>query len=158
MWPFIFVWQHHQNKKSIIAHLDNNTSRFYLKMARLAQLPKNQYISLLPTKIKTQRAIQWLINNPKETPVAAARLYFIEKENSFFATWRRAKKKLARGQDPFKNLSYKGQNRILSDKDNAAVIKYATDKATNREKSTTLQMLYNAIVFLCVGYQKPSPS
>jgi hypothetical protein len=55
---FIFVWQYHQNKKSIIAHLDNHTLRFNPKMARLAQLPRNQHISLLPAKIKTQRAIQ----------------------------------------------------------------------------------------------------
>jgi hypothetical protein len=53
-------------------------------MARLAQLPRNQHISLLPTNIKTQRAIQWLIENPKETPVSAARLHFVKNEKSFF--------------------------------------------------------------------------
>jgi hypothetical protein len=60
-------------------------------------------------------------------------------------------KKLARRQEPFKNLSSGGQNKILKDWQHKAVIKHATGCATNREKGATRQMMFNAIVFLRAG-------
>jgi hypothetical protein len=45
---------------------------------------QTQHISKQPVKIKVKAAIQWLIENPKENLVAAARLHFIDKPNSFY--------------------------------------------------------------------------
>jgi hypothetical protein len=67
-------------------------------------------------------------------------------------------KKLARRQEPFKNLSSGGQNKILKDWQHKAVIKDATDCATNRGKGATRQMMFNAIVFLRAGDRKLPPT
>jgi hypothetical protein len=115
-----------------------------------------QHISKQPVKIKVKAAIQWLIENPKENPVAAARLHFIDKPNSFYKACSRAKKKLDEGEDPFtKKLTNYGQTRILTLVQHAAVINYATYQAVNGGNGATRQMLYNAIVFLRARDRKP---
>jgi hypothetical protein len=54
-----------------------------------------------------------------------------------------------------KKLTNYRKTRILTLVQHAAVIKYATDQATNGGKAATRQMLYNAIVFLRAGDRKP---
>jgi hypothetical protein len=82
-------------------------------------------------------------------------LHFVKNKKSFFIAQAKAKKKLAKRQKPFKNLSSSGQNKILKDWQHKAVVKYATDCVTNRGKGAARQIMFNAIVFFCAGDKKP---
>ena len=118
-----------------------------------------EHIRNQPLKIRTQEAIQWLRENPKETAVCAARLHFIENEKSFDTAWRRARKRDEKHRHAHrKEKKWGGHTKILEDWQNEAVIKYATDQATNGGKGATRQMLFNCIVYLRHGVHKPPPS
>jgi hypothetical protein len=90
--------------------------------------------------------------------VCAARIHFIENEKYFDTAWRRARKRDQRLRDQRHTDRRGGHNKILEDWQQEAVIKYATDQATNGGKGATRQMLLNCIVHLRYGVNKPAPS
>ena len=51
-------------------------------MACLRNAPRNTLLQDLPEKEKMKQALQWLRENPEETPTTAARAYNIKKEDS----------------------------------------------------------------------------
>ena len=58
-------------------------------MARLRNAPRNTLLRDLPEKEKMKQAIQWLRENPEETPTTAARVCNIKKEDSVKKAWQR---------------------------------------------------------------------
>jgi hypothetical protein len=126
-----------------------------IKMARLAYTPKNIHVKDLPNHQKMLLALQWLRSNPRESPTVAARLHFIEQENSVRKAWLRARKKASKGGE--RNLGGAGMNKILRPEQHQAMIRYAVDQATNRGKGATKQMLYNCAMWLRVQENKAVP-
>jgi hypothetical protein len=103
----------------------------------------------LPTQDKLKLALQWLQENPEKQSTTAARLFRIEKEDSVRkALWRAKRKRSAHG----------GQNKILRPDQHEAMIRYATDQATNDGKGATKQMMCNCIMYLRTKENKSIPS
>jgi hypothetical protein len=56
-------------------------------MARLVHAPDNVHPKDLSIDQKIKLALQWLRDNPRESATVAARLYYIEKEDSVRKAW-----------------------------------------------------------------------
>ena len=115
-------------------------------MARLRNPPKNTLHRNLPPTDKVELALQWLRENPSQTPTTAARIYHIENEKYLIQKWAREKKKDQR-QAP---VQYGGQNKILRDDQYAAMIRYSADQAMNGGKGATKQMMFSCAIWLRV--------
>src|SRR2546423_6284298 len=102
----LFLCESHQ---IIFTTLDN--------MARLRVLSRETLQRDLPNKDKIKLALEFLHENPNETPTAAARLFHLKKEDSVRKAWLRAKRK---GPEPKKKG---GQNKILRPDQNQAMIR-----------------------------------
>ena len=109
-------------------------------MARLHALPQNTLQRDLPLKDRMKLALQWLRENPTESPTTAARLYHIEKEGSVRTAWMRERRR------PNGKLKRGGHNKILRPDQHQALIQYAIDQATNRGKGAIKQMMFNCAI------------
>jgi hypothetical protein len=127
-----------------------------IEMARLSSVGESVHPRDLPDKVKMQKALEWLHENPAEKPTTAARLHFITNEQSVQQAWRREKKRRERTNNH--KIKSGGQNRILSVAQHQALIKYAVDQATNGGMGATKQMMYNCIVFFRFKEDKPFPT
>jgi hypothetical protein len=67
-------------------------------MARLRNAPKNTLLRDLPDKDKIKLAIQWLYENPDESPTTAARYHNIKNEKTLIKAWQREKKRVKNGR------------------------------------------------------------
>jgi hypothetical protein len=114
-------------------------------MARLQNIPKNTLIRDLPEKDKLILALQWLHENPTESPTIAARCYNIQKEGTLQKAWRRERKRMEKGKG--KEIRG-GHNKILRPEQYQAMIRYAIDQAINGGKGATKQMLFNCVMWL----------
>jgi len=123
-------------------------------MARLRNPPKNTLYRNLPPTDKVELALQWLRENPSQTPTTAARIYHIENEKYLIQKWAREKKKDQR-QEP---VQHGGQNKILRDDQYAAMIRYSADQAMNGRKGATKQMMYSCAMWLRVQEGRSIPS
>jgi DDE superfamily endonuclease len=124
-------------------------------MARLNSLPKNTLIRDIPNKDKMQLALQWLRENPTETPTTAARCHGITRERSVRQAWRREKERDKRTK---KLVGGSGQNKILHPDHHQAMIRYAADQAVGGGMGATKQMMFNCAVWLRVQDKKPVPT
>jgi hypothetical protein len=81
------------------------------------------YVRDLPDKKRMQIALQWLRDNPQETPTVAARMHFHEDIKrhavSVRVAWAREKKKKAPGYQKSPNG---GQNKVLTPAQTQALI------------------------------------
>jgi hypothetical protein len=121
-------------------------------MARLRVLSREALQRDLPNKDKIKLALEFLHENPNETPTVAARLFHLKKEDSVRKAWLRAKRK---GPEAKKKG---GQNKILRPDQHQAMIRYAVDQATNGGKGATKQMMYNCAMWLRVQEDKAVPT
>ena len=107
-----------------------------------------QYLRDLPDKQRMRLALQWLRDNPSETPTTAARIHFHEDlpkhEASVRVAWAREKKKKAN-----KGVVVRqgGRTRILSDAQSQAVVQYAREQAEHG-LGATKRMVFAAIAHL----------
>ena len=122
-------------------------------MARLRNAPKNTLLRDLPDKDKIKLAIQWLYENPDESPTAAACCYNITKEKTLIKAWQREKKRVKNGRP-----QWGGQNKILRPEQHNAIIQYAVSQAIDGGKGATKQMMYNCAMWLRVQADKSVPS
>jgi len=95
-------------------------------MARLRSLPRDSLQRDLPNRDKIKLALEFLHENPSETPTTAARLFHLEKEDSVRKAWLRARIK---GSNKKRKLSG-GHNKILRPDQHQAMIRYAADQST----------------------------
>jgi DDE superfamily endonuclease len=119
-----------------------------------------QYLRDLPDKQRMRLALQWLRDNPSETPTTAARIHFHEDlpkhEASVRVAWAREKKKKEKAN---KWVVVRGRTRILSDAQSQAVAQYAREQAEHG-LGATKKMIFAAIAHL-KGQEtpaKPAPS
>jgi hypothetical protein len=119
-------------------------------MARLSNIPTNTLHRDLPEKDKTRLALEWLRENPSETPTTAARIYHLEKPNSLFRAWKREN---TRGGP----IQHRSQNKILWPEQHKALIRYMADQAMNGGKGATKQMLYNCAMWQRTQDRKTIP-
>ena len=122
-------------------------------MARLRNPPKNTLLRDLPDKEKIKKAIQWLRENPEESPTTAARICHIEKEDSVKKAWQRERKRMEKGRP-----KHGGQNKILRPEQHNALIQYAVSQAIDGGKGATKQMMYNCAMWLRIQEKKSVPS
>jgi hypothetical protein len=92
-----------------------------------------------------KQAIQWLRENPDESPTVAARIHNIQKEKSVQRAWQREKKRIEKGK-----LQWGGHNKILRPEMHNAMIRYAVEQAANGGKGATKQMMFNCAMWLRV--------
>jgi hypothetical protein len=122
-------------------------------MARLRNAPKNTLLRDLSDKDKIKLAIQWLYENPDESPTTAARCHNIKKEKTLIKAWQREKKRVKNGRP-----QWGGQNKILHPEQHNAMIQYAVSQAIDGGKGATKQMMYNCAMWLRVQANKSVPS
>jgi hypothetical protein len=67
-------------------------------MARLSILPINALLRDILEKDKLRKAIQFLKENPKESPTTAIRAYGIRSEDAVRKAWRRERKRIEKGK------------------------------------------------------------
>ena len=144
---FFFVCDSHTKNQQLIAIPVE-------KMARLNAIPKNTLLRDLPDKDKMQLALQWLQENPTESPTSAARIHCIANVQSVQQAWRREKKRQQRAVE----LQHGGQNKILDTAQHQALVQYAIDQATDGGMGATKQMMYSAAVYLRRQQGKEPPS
>ncbi|CZT44827.1 uncharacterized protein RSE6_05066 [Rhynchosporium secalis] len=116
---------------------------------RLSLAPSNRLIRHMPELDKVVKALEFLRENLSESLINATRIYSISKLNT-----RRERKK----QESEVALVYGGYNRILSEAQERAVIRYIIDYATSRGKGATKQIVYNCILYLRGEEVKPELS
>ncbi|KAN0074287.1 hypothetical protein V8E54_008224, partial [Elaphomyces granulatus] len=100
-------------------------------------------------------ALQWLRENPTETPTTAARCHAIAKEDSVRQAWRREKKRNERQK---KLTGGAGLNKVLSPDQHQALLRYAVDHATEGGMGATKQMMFSCAMWLRAQEGKPAPS
>src|ERR1700755_3192191 len=109
-----------------------------------------QYLRDLPDKQRMQLALQWLRDNPSETPTVAARIHFHEDlpkhEASVRVAWAREKKKKEKANKGVV-VQHGGHNRVLSDAQKEALILYVREQAEHG-LGATKKMVFAAIAHL----------
>ena len=115
-------------KKINSCNTDKKISTFN-SVARLRNAPKTTLLRDLPNKDKIKLAIQWLYENPDESPTTAARCHNIKKEKTLVKAWQREKKRVKNGRP-----QWGGQNKILRLKQHNAMIQYAVSQAIDGGK------------------------
>jgi len=68
------------------------------KMARLRNAPKNVLLRDLPEKDKLREAIQFLKDNPDESPATTARACGVKNKDTVRKTWQRERKRIEMGR------------------------------------------------------------
>ena len=124
-------------------------------MVRLSSIPKNTLIRDLPDEYKMRLALQWLRENPTETPTTAARCHGITVEGSVRQAWRREKKRNERQK---RSAGGAGINKILSPDQHQALLRYAADHATGGGMGATKQMMFSCAMWLRAQEGKTVPS
>ena len=79
----------------------------------------------MPEKDKMNTALQWLFDNPTEASTTAARLHYIEHEDSVRKVWLRLRKRNTLPADQQKKRGH--QPKILRPSQHEALIRYAVE-------------------------------
>ena len=122
-----------------------------------------EYLRDLPDKQRMRLALQWLRDNPSESPTIAARIHFHEDvpkhETSVRVAWHREKKKVAKANTTNRRVvvQHGGHNRVLSDAQSQAVVQYARDQAEHG-LGATKRMMFAAIGHLKAQEVPPKPA
>ena len=122
-------------------------------IARLSILPINALLRDMPEKDKLREAIQFLKENPEESPTTAARACGIRSEDAVRKAWRRERKRIEKGK-----VQWGGQNKILHPDQYEALIQYAVLYAINGAKGAIKQMIYNCAIWMRTEDNKTAPS
>ena len=120
-----------------------------------------QYLRDLPTKQRMQLALQWLRNNPSETPTISARIHFHEDlpkhEASVRVAWAREKKKKEKEKEKANKgvvVQHGAHNGVLSDAQEEALLLYAKEQVEHG-LGATKRMVFAAVAHL-KGQEPPA--
>ena len=121
-----------------------------------------EYLRDLPDKHRMRLALQWLRDNPLESPIIAARIHFHEDlpkhETSVRVAWHREKKKAAKAKtNRGVVIQHGGHNKVLSDAQSQAVVQYARDQAEHG-LGAIKRMIFAAIGHLKAQEVPPKPA
>ncbi|PMD18623.1 hypothetical protein NA56DRAFT_751299 [Hyaloscypha hepaticicola] len=103
-------------------------------MARLSGLPNDRLLRDMPERDKLREAIQFLKDNPDETPVTAARACNVKNHDTVRKAWQRERKKMRMPK------------------------LYAVSHAINGGNGATKQMMFNCAIWMRKEDGKTAPS